>query len=75
MSDVTEEPGHGNSPAAWAAVAIMLVGFAIATAALFLDAYALCYVGGALVVIGLIVGAVLKAAGFGVGGTRAGGHH
>ncbi|GAA4743283.1 hypothetical protein GCM10025783_13540 [Amnibacterium soli] len=75
MSNISDEPGHGSSPAAWTAVVIMLVGLAIATAALFLDAYALCYAGGALVVVGLIVGGVLKALGFGVGGSRVRGSH
>jgi hypothetical protein len=75
MSNISEEPGHGSSPAAWTAVVIMLIGFAIATASLFLDAYALVFVGAALVVIGLIVGGVMKALGFGVGGSRVGGSH
>jgi hypothetical protein len=75
MSNISEEPGHGSSPAAWTAVVIMLIGFAIATASLFLDAYALVFVGAALVVVGLIVGGVMKALGFGVGGSRVGGSH
>ena len=75
MSNISEEPGHGSSPAAWTAVVIMLIGFAIATASLFLDAYALVFVGAALVVIGLVVGGVMKALGFGVGGSRVGGSH
>lgn len=75
MSNISDEPGHGSSPAAWTAVVIMLIGLAIATASLFLDAYALVWVGGALVPVGLIVGGVLKAVGLGVGGSRVGGSH
>jgi len=75
MSNISEESGHGSSPAAWTAVVIMLIGIALATAALFLDAYALCWVGGVIVVVGLVVGGVMKAAGFGVGGARSGGSH
>ena len=75
MSNISDEPGHGSSPAAWTAVVIMLVGLAIATAALFFAAYPIVYGGAVLVVIGLIVGGVLKALGFGVGGSRVGGSH
>ncbi len=75
MSNISDEPGHGSSTAAWVAVVIMLIGFAIATAALFLDAYPLVYLGAVIIPIGLIVGGILKAAGFGVGGARSGGAH
>lgn len=75
MSNVTDEPGHGDSPAAWTAVVIMLVGVAIGTVALFLNVLPLVYVGAVLIPIGLIVGGVLKRAGFGVGGTRGGSGH
>lgn len=74
MTDISEEGGHGSSPAAWTAVVIMLVGVAIATAFLFLDVIPLVWVGAALVPIGLIVGGILKAAGLGVGGHRGGSH-
>lgn len=75
MSNISDEPGHGSSTAAWVAVVIMLVGFAIATAALFLDVMPLVWLGAVLVPIGLVVGGVMKAAGFGVGGARSGGSH
>jgi hypothetical protein len=75
MSNISDEPGHGSSPAAWTAVVIMLIGIAIATAFLFLDVMPLVWLGAVLVPIGLIVGGLLKAVGFGVGGARAGGSH
>ena len=75
MSNISDEPGHGSSPAAWTAVVIMLIGIAIATAALFLDVMPLVWLGAVLVPVGLIVGGVMKAVGFGVGGARAGGSH
>lgn len=74
MANISDEPGHGSSPAAWTAVVIMLVGVAIGTVALFFDVLAVVLVGAALIPIGLIVGGVMKKAGFGVGGTRTGGH-
>ncbi|GAA2753213.1 HGxxPAAW family protein [Amnibacterium kyonggiense] len=75
MTNISDEPGHGSSPAAWTAVVIMLIGIAIATAFLFLDVIPLVWLGAALVPIGLIVGGVLKAVGLGVGGHRSGGSH
>lgn len=75
MSNISDEPGHGSSPAAWTAVVIMLIGITIATAALFLDVMPLVWLGAVLVPVGLIVGGVMKAVGFGVGGARAGGSH
>jgi hypothetical protein len=75
MSNISDEPGHGSSPAAWTAVVIMLIGIAIGTAALFLNVLGLVWLGAALIPIGLIVGGIMKAVGFGVGGARAGGSH
>ncbi len=75
MSNISDEPGHGSSPAAWTAVVIMLVGVAIGTLFLFLNIVTMVYVGAAVVVIGLIVGGVMKAVGLGVGGTRGGSSH
>jgi hypothetical protein len=74
MTDISEEGGHGSSPAAWTAVVIMLVGITIATAALFLNVIPLVWLGAALVPVGLIVGGILKAVGLGVGGHRGGSH-
>jgi hypothetical protein len=70
MSNPLGEPGHGHSPAAWTAVTIMLVAFAIGTAAFFFDVPWLVWASVVLVVVGLIVGAVLKRVGYGVGGSK-----
>lgn len=64
------DPGHGNSPAAWTAVIIMLLGFAVGTVAFFLDVAWLVVASAVLVVIGAIVGWILSKVGFGVGGSR-----
>jgi hypothetical protein len=63
-------PGHGNSPAAWAAVIIMLVAFAIGTFAFWFATVWLVWAAVALLVVGAIVGLVLKVMGYGVGGDR-----
>jgi len=70
MSNISEQPGHGSSPAAWIAVTIMLIGVFVGTLFLFLDVLPLVYVGAALIAIGLIVGWLLARAGFGVNGSK-----
>ena len=64
------DPGHGNSPAAWTAVTIMLVAFAVGTVAFFFDLPWVVVGSAVLVVVGLLVGWVLAKAGYGVGGSR-----
>ena len=63
-------PGHGNSPAAWTAVIIMIVAFGIGTIAFWLAIVPLVWAAAGLLVVGALVGLILKAAGFGVGGDR-----
>ena len=70
MSNPLGDPGHGHSPAAWTAVIIMLVAFAIGTAAFFFELVWLVWASVALVVVGLIVGGILVKAGYGVGGSK-----
>ena len=63
-------PGHGNSPAAWTAVIIMLIAFTIGTFAFWFDVQWLVWASAGLLVLGALVGLVLKLTGFGVGGDR-----
>jgi hypothetical protein len=70
MANTTDEPGHGSSPAAWIAVAIMLFAVALGTLFLFLDVIPMVYVAAVVFVVGLLVGWVLKRIGFGVNGSR-----
>jgi type III secretory pathway component EscR len=64
------DPGHGNSPAAWTAVVIMLVAFTIGTLAFWFNVAWLVFASAGLVVVGLIVGLVLRRLGYGVGGDK-----
>ncbi|MCG2624079.1 hypothetical protein LVY72_19510 [Arthrobacter sp. I2-34] len=70
-ADIHAEPvGHGNSPAAWTCVLIMLVG-SIAAAVGFIIASNPVFWGSVVVMlIGLVVGWVMKKAGYGVGGSK-----
>lgn len=70
MTPESIDPGHGHSPAAWTAVIIMLVAFCIGTTMLFLDQPYGVVAAAVLLVIGLIVGWILKKVGFGVNGPR-----
>lgn len=62
------DPGHGHSPAAWTAVTIILVAFAIGTFAFWFAIPALVWASAALVVVGVVVGALMARAGYGVKG-------
>ncbi|CAN5163385.1 hypothetical protein BH09ACT6_BH09ACT6_24820 [soil metagenome] len=70
MSIESSDPGHGSSTAAWTAVVIMLVAFAIGTLAFFLDIAWLVWASAVLMVVGLLVGYLLAKAGYGVGGAK-----
>lgn len=70
MSDEYPDPGEGNSPAAWTAVIIMLVAVSIGTVAFFFDVQVMVWVAVALLVIGMLVGYVLKRMGYGVYGAK-----
>jgi membrane protein YdbS with pleckstrin-like domain len=61
---------HGNSPAAWAAVIVMIVAFAIGTLAFWFAVTWLVWASAGLLVLGAITGLVLKSVGYGVGGDR-----
>lgn len=64
------DPGHGHSPAAWTAVTIILIAFAIGTLAFWFDVPAIVWASAGLVVVGLVVGALMARAGYGVKGPR-----
>ncbi|MDQ4212803.1 DUF6704 family protein [Microbacterium sp. ASV81] len=70
MTNPIADPGHGHSPAAWTAVVIMLLGFAVGTTAFFLEVPVVVWVGVVLIVVGAIVGWVLAKAGYGVKGPK-----
>jgi len=66
----THDPGHGNSPAAWVAVTIMLTAFVIGTFAFWFEVVWLVWASAALLVLGLITGVVLSKLGYGVKGPK-----
>lgn len=70
MTNPIADPGHGHSPAAWTAVVIMLVGFALGTVFFCMDLAVGVWVSAAIVLIGAISGWVLAKAGWGVKGPK-----
>lgn len=64
------DPGHGNSPAAWIAVVIMLIGVIGGTVAFWFAQPLFVWVGVGFVLLGPIVGLILAKAGYGVKGPR-----
>lgn len=70
MSHDENEPGHGNSPAAWVGVVVMLVGFTVGTVAFVVDVPLVVWISVGIIVLGLIAGLVLAKLGYGVKGPR-----
>ncbi len=56
---------HGNTPAAWSAVSIVLLGFAVGSVGLVLGSWVTFWIGVALTPIGALVGVVMARMGYG----------
>lgn len=73
MTNPIADPGHGHSPAAWTAVVIMLVGFALGTVFFCLPnggGVVGVWISVAIIIIGAITGWVMAKAGWGVKGPK-----
>lgn len=68
--DHTAAVGHGNTVAAWACIAIMAVGVIVGCVGFTIASTPVTVVGIGLIVVGLIVGAVLKVMGHGKGSEK-----
>jgi hypothetical protein len=69
VTQVSEEAHdlHGNSPAAWTAVAIVLIAFTIGAIAMVLGPnWLLFWISVAIAVLGALTGKVMQLLGFGV---------
>ena len=56
---------HGNTPAAWTGVFVILVGFTVGGIGLVVDSMVLFWIGVALTPIGIIIGKILQKMGLG----------
>lgn len=70
MHDHAEPVGHGNSPAAWTAVFIMLAGTIVGCIGFMMASWPVFIAGWIVIALGLIIGGIMRALGFGVGGSR-----
>jgi hypothetical protein len=70
MSNQHGDPGHGDSPAAWTAVIVMLLGIAAGAVFFFLNMPTAVYASIGVVVLGALLGWVLSKAGYGVNGSK-----
>lgn len=69
-SEHANDPGHGDSIAAWTAVIVMTFAVAAGTLAFWFEQYALVWLSGGVAVAGLGLGILLSKLGFGVHGKR-----
>ncbi|WP_432540341.1 HGxxPAAW family protein [Kineococcus sp. SYSU DK002] len=67
-ADIADEHGHGHSIAAWAGVAVCLLGFLILSLAIVFPSWTWGIVGGVVILASLVVAAGLAKAGYGVKG-------
>lgn len=67
MSQPNEPPhdSHGNTPAAWTTVVIIIIAFFVGTLGLVLGSWPMFWVGVGLVVVGAVVGRIMAMAGMG----------
>jgi hypothetical protein len=70
MSNDIEEPGEGNSPAAWTAVIIMLIAVGLGVYFFWVDQPLLVAASAGLLLVGLLVGWIMAKAGYGVRGPK-----
>lgn len=68
MKEHHDEPGHGNSIAAWTTVGVITLAFSIGTFFFFLDNAVMVWLSAALALGGVGLGYYLKRAGYGVDG-------
>jgi len=66
MSNHDNEPGHGHSIAAWAAVITAIVGVTVGTLGVVLPDGALVVVGSVVTVLAIPMGPLLSKLGYGV---------
>jgi Flp pilus assembly protein TadB len=65
MADTTHHDNHGQTPAAWTSVTIIMVGFIIGCIAVIQLNWVLLGVGGVVIVLGAVVGKVMQMMGMG----------
>jgi hypothetical protein len=70
MSENLSDPGHGDSVAAWTSVVIILIAFMAGTLFFWLEQPNMVWACAGVAVLGLLIGWILRKAGYGVGGSK-----
>ncbi|MBU6144260.1 MAG: hypothetical protein KGQ56_02185 [Acidobacteria bacterium] len=70
MTTHEQDPGHGNSIAAWTAVIVAIIGTAVLTLGVLLVNSALTVSGAVISVASIVIGPILAKLGFGVNGKK-----
>ena len=65
---IENEPGHGNSIAAWTAVIVAIIGTSLLTLGVLIMNSPLIIAGAVLSVLSIVIGPVLAKLGYGVAG-------
>lgn len=65
-ADGVEHDNHGQTPAAWTAVIIVMLAFFVGTLGIVLGQWVMFWIGAGMVVLGGIVGKVMAMAGLGM---------
>ena len=69
-----ETIGHGNTPAAWTCVLIMIAGALVSSIAFIAASMLWFCIGLGVIAVGLLTGFAMKKAGYGVGGSKLSGN-
>ena len=56
---------HGNTPAAWTAVTLVLVAFVVAGIGMMMQSWPVIWVGAAFAPLGLLAGVIMSKMGYG----------
>ncbi|WP_166984922.1 DUF6704 family protein [Canibacter zhoujuaniae] len=70
MNNPINDPGHGDSPAAWTAVIIILLAFVAGAFFFFFDKPVAVFICAGVAAFGLLLGFILSKAGYGVNGPK-----
>lgn len=65
-NDHPDDPGHGDSVAAWTSVIVIMLAFAIGTWAAWVADSVLLYISIGIGVVGVVLGPILSKLGFGL---------
>jgi hypothetical protein len=57
---------HGNTPAAWTGVSLLLLGFIVAGVALMMESWTGFWIGAAIGAVGILAGVIMSKTGHGV---------